>query len=222
MTNIFWWWSCSQWLKIMIIMAALIFRIIEHWFWRMTRMLVALEGFKNQLDGRSCIVPYLNWWENTHYELKSWSHEPHPWHNGHHHSSARFSSTTLTQPHPLLTGNRSDGGPDPPTSVHRGQTRRLLQWQPVTSRWWHAQVEPSNYNKGMEEHQQWSWCLEACQEVCHWPDHRQDRSSFFVLGVCVGLCMADTVLKWPCNALITERLDLYGSLVQACGLVIGP
>lgn len=31
---------------------------------------------------------------------------------------------------------------------------------------------------------------------------------FFVLGVCVGLCMADTVLKWPCNALITVCLDL--------------
>lgn len=170
---------------------------------------VALESFKSLLDGRSCIVPYLNWWEHIHYVLKSWSHEPHPWRNGHRHSSARFSSTTLTQPHPLLTGNRSDGGPDPPTSVHRGQTRRLLQWQPVTSRWWHAQVEPSNYNKGMEEHQHWSWCLEACQDVCHWLDYRQDRLSFASFCFAVSVyTTADTVLKWTCNALITVNLDL--------------
>lgn len=120
-----------------------------------TWMLMALESYISHWGGRSCTVSYLIWWVRIHYKPKSYeSHEPHLWHNGHHQSSARFSSTTLTQPHPRLTGNRSDGGPDPPTSVHRGQTHRLLQWQPVTSRWWHAQVEPSNYNKCMEEHQQ--------------------------------------------------------------------
>ncbi len=151
-------------------------------------MLVALDSFKSHLGGRSCIVSYLIWWERIHYKLKSWSHEPHPWHNGYRQSSARFSSTTLTQPYPRLTGNRCDGGPDPPTSVHRGQTHRLLQWQPVTSRWWHAQVEPSNYNKGMEEHQHLIMMSGSTSRSLSLARSQAGQivfCFFFFLGVCV-------------------------------------
>lgn len=168
-----------------------------------TWMFGPLESFKSQLGGRSCIVFYLIWWECIHYKLKSWSHVPHLWHNGYRQSSARFSSTTLTQPHPQLTGNRSDGGPDPPTSVHRGQTHRLLQWQPVTSRWWHAQVEPSNYNKGMEEHQQLIMMSGSTSRSLSLAWSQAGQIVF-----CLGVCVCVTVLKWLCNALITVRLDL--------------
>lgn len=155
-------------------------------------------------DGRSCVVPYLMiWWECMCYQsnkleprapsLAQWALR----------GSARLSSTTLTQPHPPLTGNPSDGGPDPPTPVHRGQTRRLLQWQPATSRWWHAQEEPTNYKNTIEEHQHWSQSLEACQRnVCLIPVR---KDYLFLEG---GLHMADTVLKWPCNDLITMSFDL--------------
>lgn len=189
-----WWWPGLRFLRMSMIKMT---EDNDHngsiedgcWFWKRPKCLW-LWAVLSHLGGRSCIVSYLIWWERIHYKLKSWSHEPPisgtmgttkalpgspapPWPSLT--RSLLETEAMVVQIHPhqstedRLTGSSSDN-----QSPAGGD---MPKWNPViTIKVW------KNINN-------WSWCLEARQEVCHWPDHKQDRlsfaSSFFCLGVCV-------------------------------------